>query len=85
MPKRIDFIDEMPLTAVGKIFRPALRQRIGEEIVNGLLADAGITASVTSENEKKRGLVIKIDTQNKNQIAETKELVKNYIFASDIS
>jgi fatty-acyl-CoA synthase len=75
----------MPLTAVGKIFRPALRQRIGEEVVNGLLAGANIAASVSSENEKKRGLVIKIESQDKAQIPEIKELVKNYIFASDVS
>lgn len=85
VPKRIDFIDEMPLTAVGKIFRPALRQRIGEEVVNGLLAGANIAATVSSENEKKRGLVIKIESQDNAQIPEIKELVKNYIFASDIS
>ncbi len=85
IPKRIDFIDEMPLTAVGKIFRPTLRQRISEEVVNKLLDGAGIEATVTSENEKKRGLVIKIATQDKSQIDAVQDLVKPFIFASDIS
>lgn len=85
IPKRIDFIDEMPLTAVGKIFRPALRQRIGEEVVNGLLEGAGIAATVSSENEKKRGLVIKVVTQDKTEISAVQELVQSYIFATDVS
>lgn len=85
VPKRIDFVEEMPLTAVGKIFRPALRQRIGEEVVAGLLADANIEAAISSENEKKRGLVIKVATADQAQIAAVKDLVKSYIFATDVS
>ena len=75
----------MPLTAVGKIFRPALRQRIGEEVVNELLEGAGIAATVSSENEKKRGLVIKVVTQDKTEISAVQELVQSYIFATDVS
>ncbi|MDF1766865.1 MAG: acyl-CoA synthetase [Gammaproteobacteria bacterium] len=85
VPKRIDFIDAMPLTAVGKIFRPALRQRIGEEVVAGLLEQAGIQAALSSENEKKRGLVIKVETHDKSQIDAVRDLVKSYIFATDVS
>ena len=85
IPKRIDFLQEMPLTAVGKIFRPALKQRIAEEVVNGLLEKANIVAEVSSENEKKRGLVIKAVAQDKSQIEAIKELVKSYIFATDVS
>ena len=85
VPKRIDFIDAMPLTAVGKIFRPALRQRIGEEVVAGLLKQAGIQAALSSENEKKRGLVIKVETHDKSQIDAVHDLVKSYVFATDVS
>jgi fatty-acyl-CoA synthase len=85
IPKRIDFLQEMPLTAVGKIFRPALRQRIGEEVVAGLLEGANITAEINSENEKKRGLVIKVVARDKTQIDAINDLVKSYIFSTDVS
>ena len=85
IPKRIDFLQEMPLTAVGKIFRPALRQKIGEEVVAGLLAGATIAAEISSENEKKRGLVIKVVAHDKSQIDAINDLVKSYIFSTDVS
>ena len=85
IPKRIDFLKEMPLTAVGKIFRPALRQKIGEEVVAGLLAGANIAAEISSENEKKRGLVIKVVAHDKSQIDAINDLVKSYIFSTDVS
>ena len=85
IPKRIDFLQEMPLTAVGKIFRPALRQKIGEEVVAGLLAGANIAAEISSENEKKRGLVIKVVAHDKSQIDAINDLVKSYIFSTDVS
>jgi fatty-acyl-CoA synthase len=85
IPKRIDFLQEMPLTAVGKIFRPALRQKIGEEVVAELLAGANIAAEISSENEKKRGLVIKVVAHDKSQIDAINDLVKSYIFSTDVS
>ena len=85
IPKRIDFLQEMPLTAVGKIFRPALRQKIGEEVVAGLLAGANIAAEISSENEKKRGLVIKVVAHDRAQIDAINDLVKSYIFSTDVS
>ena len=85
IPKRIDFLQEMQLTAVGKIFRPALRQKIGEEVVAGLLAGANIAAEISSENEKKRGLVIKVVAHDKSQIEAINDLVKSYIFSTDVS
>lgn len=85
IPKRIDFLQEMPLTAVGKIFRPALRQKIGEEVVAGLLAGANIVAEISSENEKKRGLVINVVAHDKTQIDAINDLVKSYTFSTDVS
>ena len=85
VPKRIEFIDTMPLTAVGKIFRPSLRLMITEDVAREVLTKSNIEASVTSELEKKRGLVVNITTADKANISATKQLFKNYIFTTDIN
>ncbi len=49
VPVRLSFIDAMPLTGVGKIFKPALRLDAARQMVEALLADlvpAGATADV---------------------------------------
>jgi len=84
IPKRIEFIDAMPLTAVGKIFRPSLRQKISEQVVGELLSSKGIAASIEGALEKKRGLVLSIAVEDKAQIEETKKLVEPYTFISEV-
>ena len=85
IPKRIELIDAMPLTAVGKIFRPRLRQMIAETIVSEVLASMGLTATISSETEKKRGLVINITVDDKDRIAEVNSMLQSYIFTSQVS
>lgn len=85
IPKRIEFIDAMPLTAVGKIFRPTLRQKISEQVIRELLAKEEIAADVASELEKKRGLVLRIDVTDKAKTDVVKKLVEGYIFTSEVS
>lgn len=85
IPKRIEFIDAMPLTAVGKIFRPALRQRIAKLVLDAHLAKAGIAAAVQLEIEKKRGLVANIVLEDKSQRAAAEELLQGYTLAIVIS
>lgn len=60
-PKVLEILDELPKTAVGKIFKPDLRKRAITRVFNGALHDAGLTAEVSSVMEdKKRGLVAHI-------------------------
>ena len=84
IPKRIELIDAMPLTAVGKIFRPTLRQNIAEQVICELLAEKSMDGTVTSEIEKKRGLVLRIDVTDKAKVGEVKKLVEGYIFTSEV-
>ncbi|WP_372604864.1 acyl-CoA synthetase [Actibacterium sp.] len=57
-PKHIEILDELPKTAVGKVFKPDLRKRAIKRVYNAALAKAGLAAQVTSVVEdKKRGLV----------------------------
>jgi len=58
-PKHLEVMDELPKTAVGKIFKPDLRKRAITRIFNAALADLGAEVSSVSE-DKKRGLVAHI-------------------------
>ncbi|MEM5470051.1 acyl-CoA synthetase [Celeribacter marinus] len=61
-PKHIEILDELPKTAVGKVFKPDLRKRAITRIYNGALVQAGIPASIVKViDDKKRGLVAQID------------------------
>jgi acyl-CoA synthetase (AMP-forming)/AMP-acid ligase II len=57
-PKHLEIMDELPKTAVGKIFKPDLRKRAITRIFNAALVNAGVAAEVgTVAEDKKRGLV----------------------------
>ncbi len=61
-PKHMQIMDELPKTAVGKIFKPDLRKNAITRIYNEALEQAGIAARVTSVlDSKKRGLVAQLE------------------------
>ena len=55
-PKHLDILDELPKTAVGKIFKPDLRKLAIARIYNAALGDLAAEVRDVSE-DKKRGLV----------------------------
>ena len=60
-PKYIEILDELPKTAVGKVFKPDLRKSAIQRIYNAALQDAGLDARVTAViDDKKRGLVAQV-------------------------
>ncbi len=61
-PKHMTILDELPKTAVGKVFKPELRKQAITRIYNGALEEAGVAARVaTVIDDKKRGLVAQLD------------------------
>ena len=61
LPRQVRIIDTMPLTAVGKIFKPALKQRETREALEAALQEAGVPhAGVTVSDDKTRGLVVEL-------------------------
>jgi len=61
IPKHIEILDELPKTAVGKVFKPDLRKRAITRIYDAALAKAGLPAHVgTVIDDKKLGLVAHI-------------------------
>jgi hypothetical protein len=58
MPKHLEVLDELPKTAVGKIFKPDLRKRAITRVYDAALAEAGMPVHVDHVTEdKKLGLV----------------------------
>jgi len=58
IPKHLEILDELPKTAVGKIFKPDLRKLAIKRIYSAAAAEAGLTISVVDVREEKgRGLV----------------------------
>ncbi|MEZ5519793.1 MAG: acyl-CoA synthetase [Gammaproteobacteria bacterium] len=78
IPKRFEVIDAMPLTAVGKIFRPRLRQLITEKVLTELLAGHDIDATVHCHLHKQRGLSADIEVTDPDDVERTRELVQNF-------
>ena len=61
VPKHIELLDELPKTAVGKVFKPDLRRKAITRVYNAALAEAGLSATVQRVVEdKKRGLVAQL-------------------------
>ncbi|PID36530.1 MAG: acyl-CoA synthetase [Rhodobacterales bacterium] len=62
IPKHITIMDELPKTAVGKVFKPDLRKEAIARIYNAALAKAGHAAQVKEViDSKKRGLVARLE------------------------
>ena len=61
LPKYVEILDELPKTAVGKVFKPDLRRSAITRIYNAALAEAGQGATVEQVIEdKSRGLVARL-------------------------
>jgi len=64
IPKRVEILDGFPLTAVGKVFKPILRNKATEYSVNALLKKNDITAQITSEFDPEKGQIVHIKLSN---------------------
>lgn len=60
IPVHVEILDQMPLTAVGKIFKPELRRRAIGRILEAAFEKAGLVAGVTVINDVKSGLLVKV-------------------------
>ena len=62
IPKHVEILDELPKTAVGKIFKPDLRKLAIRRVYDAALAEAGLAARVAEVVEdRKRGLVARLE------------------------
>ncbi|WP_171235433.1 acyl-CoA synthetase [Ruegeria sp. HKCCA6837] len=67
-PKHMTILDELPKTAVGKVFKPDLRKQAITRIYNGALETAEVSARVVSViDDKRRGLVAQLDANGSSE------------------
>ncbi len=60
-PVYVEIVDELPKTAVGKIFKPDLRKSAIARVLTDALAEKDIAADITVENDELKGLMAIID------------------------
>lgn len=79
IPKYIEVLDELPKTAVGKVFKPDLRKSAITRIYNADLEKAGLAARVSHVvDDKKRGLVAQLEKTGDVDDAKLNEVLGNY-------
>lgn len=83
IPVYIEILAEMPLTAVGKIFKPALRRMATERVITGSLDKAGIAAAVTVRNDEKYGLVAAVKTAHPRH--EVQQILGKFAFRTEVA
>ena len=78
VPKRIQVIDEIPLTAVAKIFKPKLREMACEYALNDLLENADIEAGVSASTDQLKGLQAQISLAKAEQQSQAQDLLQSF-------
>ena len=80
VPKHIEILEELPKTAVGKVFKPDLRRKAITRVYDAALTEAGLSARVVEVVEdKKRGLVARLSPRADE--AKVAEILGNYTCA----
>ncbi|WP_349608417.1 MULTISPECIES: acyl-CoA synthetase [Cupriavidus] len=84
VPVRIDILQEMPLTSVGKVARAELRMRAAEHVFREILAQAGTAASVRVGPDIRRGTVAFIQCPAAD-VARVQDLLGRFPFPLDFN
>ncbi len=86
VPKEIIIIEAMPLTAVGKIFKPDLRNAITEVVVREELEKLDVTASQISVIvDKKFGQSVTVTLDDSEKAQSLTEALGQYSFKSEVT
>jgi len=81
MPKQVRIIEQMPLTAVGKIFKPALKQReIRDAIEEALRQGAAPARTVTVNDDKTQGIVLAVELEDPASAETAREILGRLAF-----
>ncbi|KXV03129.1 acyl-CoA synthetase [Caballeronia megalochromosomata] len=85
-PKGIRIVDAMPLTGVGKIFKPALRRRETEDALRTALVEAGVEdATVSIIEDTTRGMALHVELPNPAREALAISALGRFPFAFTVS
>ncbi len=77
-PVRVEIMPAMPVTAVGKIFKPTLRYRAIEKVYGAALAEAGVAAKVAVGHDPSAGTVARVTLADAAQRAMAESALARY-------
>ena len=86
LPKRVHVVGNIPLTAVGKIFKTALKHREITEVLTTELQQANVRFSeLIVEEDKLRGTLVCVTVEHANAEVHVKEVLGRYPFVIEVS
>jgi fatty-acyl-CoA synthase len=86
-PKDIRIVDSIPMTAVGKIFKPLLRQEATERTVGTILDERGLTGEVdvTAGGPRGMNVTVTLSDSDDNDLQQLQELLDGYLFQATVT
>lgn len=85
VPRHIHIIDEMPLTPVGKIFKPALKKKEICSALQEALSSCGIeTLTCSAEDDKLKGIKVSIVLAQEADTAQAQQLLGQFAFTIEL-
>ncbi|PWR21914.1 acyl-CoA synthetase [Zavarzinia compransoris] len=84
-PVHLEILPELPVTAVGKIHKPPLRQRAAARVLGDALRAAGVAATVETREDATRGLLAVITPVPGTTADEIREVVGGFAVATEIA
>ncbi|MFB4308392.1 acyl-CoA synthetase [Actinomadura sp. GTD37] len=86
VPRTIHLIDELPVTAIGKIYKPALVLNSIERLIRAELQRTGRTGQVRTElRDGQPHATIRLNTENDNDHARLTDELSRYSFTHEIT
>lgn len=85
-PKQIRIVDAVPMTAVGKIFKPVLREDAVERVVQGILDERGLQGDVEVAAGGPRGMSVRVTLGEGGDQASSQlqEVLDGYLFGATV-
>ena len=86
-PKYIQIVDSIPMTAVGKIFKPALRRSAVERTVQAILSEQDLTGDVDVTVGGPRGMKVNVTLSGGHEggASQLQELLDAYLFEATVT
>ncbi|WP_322083355.1 acyl-CoA synthetase [Burkholderia sp. BCC1972] len=85
MPRQVHIVESMPLTAVGKIFKPELKRRETKDALEGALRDGGVVfQSLAVVDDKSRGMMVSVTLKDAESEQIARQILGRFPFQFDV-
>lgn len=78
IPKEVHIIDAMPLTTVGKVYKPELKKQAIMSRFSASLKEANIDANIQVEQDATYGLIARVELSDKQQLEQANALLGQF-------